>query len=251
MSKLRRSFVAVAALVPLALAVIWLAPFAAGEDDSYDDSTRTVTIKIKKKDKHKPAPRPKPALDQCTGIGAANGKDGVKCPHSPGGEQLPAQEIEDAVRQAVAQLQLPANTPVFGPSPNQNQWGMVPVGYPVWLWSADATTTLHRSVTHDGISIDLTASRSNVSFSMGDGHTVTCTAFTKRPSPMTGDPMRGSPNCGYVYSVMGRYKIQATTNWTIRWTADGRSGALSVTNTIAAASPIVVGELRTVITGGR
>jgi len=152
---------------------------------------------------------------------------------------------------AVAQLSLPASKPQFGPSPNQNQWGMVPVGYPIWLWSGDTTTTMRRAVTHDGLSIDLTASRTSVTFTMGDGHTVTCTAFTKRPSPLTGDPMRVSPNCGYVYSATGRYTVTATAHWQIRWVADGQSGTLSVANTVAAASPMVIGELRTVITGGR
>jgi len=243
----KRTWIIVAAAVSLGLAGIWLAPYAIGDDDTYDDTTRTVTVVVQKKEHH-PSPRPG-GKDKCKDSTGKNGKDSKKCLLDPGADAN-LKTVEDTVRQAMAQLQLPANTPVFGPSPSQNQWAMVPVGYPIWLWSADSTTRLTRSVTHDGLSIALTATRASITFAMGDAHSVTCATFSQRPSPMKGDPMRPSPNCGYVYSATGRYTITAATAWIIQWHADGQSGTLRVVDTVPAASPIVIGELRTVITGG-
>jgi len=239
MSHLKRRFVVTATLLSVGLAGAWLIPFAIGDSEKdYDEKTRTVIVIVTKDDPKKPS---KPDAPECVDNGPTN------CPYED--EALnPAIELTDTVREAVLQMQLPANKPLFGPSPSNNQWKMVPVGYPIWLWSSDSTTSLTSTVTHDGLTIHLSATRTSVTFTMGDKHTVNCTKFTKRPTKLTGNPMKQSPNCGYVYSTAGSYKLKATANWTVRWVADGQSGRFSVTDTIASKTPLVIGELRTAIT---
>jgi len=153
-----------------------------------------------------------------------------------------------AARSAVAQLTLPVNIPRYGPQPNQNQWGIIPVGYPVWLWTSSTTTTLQKSVTQDGLSISLTARRQKVSFDMGDGSTVACTDFTTRPAKLTGDPRRPSPTCGHEYQVTGQFQITATTSWLISWQSGGQTGQFQITDSASAAQILPVGELLSVIT---
>ena len=156
--------------------------------------------------------------------------------------------VADIATSAAAQLKLPINTPMFGPLPSQNQWGMIPVGYPIWLWTSSDQATLTTTVTSSGLTITITATRLDVTFAMGDGHTVTCTGFTTRPTHLT-DPMQTSPTCGHVYQVTGTFTITATTAWSIRWSAAGQSGGFNVTDTAPAASPLPIGELSSVITG--
>jgi len=248
----RRGIVAGVALAATGLACAWLVPLAIGDDQTtdsnYDGSTRTVTVTTKSKHngagKGNQPPPPRRVVDadpQCVA------QPEICDPTDIRGLPSPAQ----LARQAVAQLSLPAVAPVFGPSPSQNQWHMVPVGYPVWLWVGNTTTTMSRAVTQQGLAIELEATRQSVRFNMGDGHFVTCTSFTQRPAKLTGDPMKPSPTCGYVYSATGSYTLRATTTWLIRWAASGQSGSFTVTDTASAASPLVIGELRTVITTPR
>ena len=157
--------------------------------------------------------------------------------------------LDDVVRKAFAQIVLPYNTPSFGPPLKQNKWRMIPVGYPIWLWVASDTTTVSHSVTQDGLHVSLTGRRLSIAFDMGDGNTTLCTKLTKRPAKLP-DPMRKSPNCGYVYTKKGRYTLSATTTWLIEWQVVDQSGSFIVAFTETADNPIVIGELLTVITPG-
>ena len=86
--------------------------------------------------------------------------------------------IDEVVRSAYAEIVLPDNRPSFGPPPDQNQWGMIPVGYPIWLWADSDTTSVTHSTTDRGFTVSLTGRRLSVAFDMGDGKTIRCTAFT-------------------------------------------------------------------------
>jgi hypothetical protein len=146
-------------------------------------------------------------------------------------------------------LRLPDPTPRFGPDPSVNEWKMLAVGYPIWLWT-DKPTTLEATATHDGLTMTLTAERTSTSFDLGDGHHLTCTRTTEYPArpDRYGTP---SPACGYTYQKRSRpghdYTVTATTHWQITWTTAGRTGTLTTTHTGRRTLPI--GELQALIRG--
>ena len=104
----------------------------------------------------------------------------------PGSKPRPT--TEQSARNAIAQLTLPTNTPQIGPNPKQNQWNMIPVGYPIWLWTND-NPKLTQTVTQDGLTITITATRQQITYKMGDNKTTTCKTFTTRPTHLPNDPM--------------------------------------------------------------
>jgi len=156
--------------------------------------------------------------------------------------------VSQIATQAAASVTLPLNSPQFGPSPSQNKWGMIPVGYPVWLWTSSDQTTVATTVEAEGLTVSITATRVSVSFAMGDGHSVSCKSFTVRPTHLT-DPMQKSPSCGYVYQVTGSFTITATASWLVAWSAAGESGSFTVTDTASSPAPLPIGELASVVTG--
>jgi len=159
----------------------------------------------------------------------------------------PGPSVAEIAIQAAASVTLPLNSPQFGPLPSQNQWGMIPVGYPVWLWTSSDQTTVSTSVDSSGLVVSITATRQGVTFAMGDGHNISCTRFTVRPTHLA-DPMQPSPSCGYVYQTTGIFTIVATTSWLISWSAAGESGSFAVTDTASSPTPLPIGELASVIT---
>jgi len=155
---------------------------------------------------------------------------------------------EDVAREVVALLQLPDPTPQIGPDPSANEWNMAAVGYPLWLWTNGArhvTTTVSRH----GISFTLTADWRSTTFEMGDGHEVTCTETKKYTSSVRAGAK--SPKCGYTYAKAslpkGEYRVTATTNWRITWSALGQSGTLPGSHT--ASRDLPVGELNALVVG--
>jgi hypothetical protein len=161
-----------------------------------------------------------------------------------------ATPVPDVARQAAASVVLPVNDPVFGPSSSQNRWGLVPVGYPVWLWASGGQTAVTQTVSKDGLEVAVTAIWQRVVFTMGDGGTVSCTSFVERPVHLS-DPMAVSPSCGYVYQSAGSFTITATSTWLVGWWADGQSGSFTVSDKADVAAPVLVGELSSVIVGGQ
>jgi hypothetical protein len=146
-------------------------------------------------------------------------------------------------------LHLPDPTPHFGPDPSANEWKMLAVGYPIWLWT-DRPTHLTASATHDGLTMSLTADWTSTTFDMGDGHQVTCTKTTKYPE----HPDRygtASPTCGYTYEKRSRpghdYTVTATTEWAVGWATAGASGTL--TTTYSGHDTLPVGELQALVKG--
>ncbi|WP_460742922.1 hypothetical protein [Mariniluteicoccus endophyticus] len=149
--------------------------------------------------------------------------------------------------QAVADLRLPAGVPRVGPDPSHNEWNMVAVGYPIWLWTDDPAST-STTVNQQGITITITATRSETTFSMGDGTTVRCaTSHRWTPAVAPGAP---SPSCGHGYQqkpLRGTtYTITASSRWTAAWSALGQSGTIPLTRT-SPPRQLEVGELVSVI----
>jgi len=145
----------------------------------------------------------------------------------------------------VARLHLPDPTPQFGPDPEANEWHMLAVGYPLWLWTS-GPTRLTTTATRYGLSFTLTATWEDTRFDFGDGHGLTCAGTT--PYPANAKPGAPSPTCGYTFqkaSPSTGYRVQAHTNWRVDWAASGQSGTLHTTYTGSRTLP--VGELSALI----
>ncbi|MFT4295731.1 MAG: hypothetical protein QM582_10000 [Micropruina sp.] len=142
----------------------------------------------------------------------------------------------------VTQLRLPAPTPIFGPDPNVNEWKMLAVGFPIWLWT-DGPTSVSTTASSSGFTFRLAAQWRSTTFHMGDGRTVTCTSMAKYSTSVT--PGAPSPNCGHVYTQpslpKGKYQVRAVADWEVTWSVAGFSGVLPAYNEASASIPI--GEL--------
>lgn len=156
---------------------------------------------------------------------------------------------QQAAQTATARLQFTAAGPGAGPTSADNGLPFdAPVGYPVWLW-ADGGTTTNRTVTDavGGMAIRITVHFESLTWDPGDrSGTFTCGVGTKWVKGLT-EPAANSPTCDHVYQDMGRYRITATTHWTITWAAGGQTGTVPVA--ITRSRPFNVGELQTVLTG--
>lgn len=144
--------------------------------------------------------------------------------------------------QLATRLKLPMPVPQFGPDPKNNEWKMLAVGFPVWLWTS-GPRTMSSSSSMSGVTFTLTARLRSTSFNTGDGRSVTCTGMTSySPNVKAGTP---SPTCGHVYTKpslpAGNYRVQAESHWDVTWSVAGFTGVLPVTRTATAELPI--GEL--------
>lgn len=142
----------------------------------------------------------------------------------------------------VATLRFPAPEPIFGPDPNNNEWKMLAVGFPVWMWT-EGPTTVSTSASSSGYTFRMTARWRSTTFHMGDGASVTCTSMTKYSASVK--PGTASPNCGHVYTKpslpKGKYTVRAVADWDVTWSVAGFSGVLPAYNEASASIPI--GEL--------
>lgn len=153
----------------------------------------------------------------------------------------------EVARLVVVRLRLPDPTPQFGPDPSANEWQMIPVGYPVWLWT-EGPDDLSATTQAYGYTFTLRAERTSTVFTLGDGHSQTCTVVTPYTAAVT--PGSASPTCGYTYAEPSRpgpdYAVSATTRWRVTWTAAGESGVITATHT--GNSTLAVGELFALVT---
>jgi len=169
-------------------------------------------------------------------------------PVTPGKPQPPAEvSVLAAVKEASATLKLPDGVPVVSPDPANNEWNMIPIGYPIWL-TTTAPEKTSVSATQDGIPITITATRGETAFNSGESPGkvipyVYCWSMTQRKVHEY-PPNRKSPDCGYVYKNMGTYTITATTSWHLAWSAAGYTGTLDTTRMAEAAKPLVIGQLK-------
>lgn len=142
----------------------------------------------------------------------------------------------------VASLRFPAPKPIFGPDPNNNEWKMLAVGFPVWLWT-EGPTTVSTSSSSSGFTFRMTARWRSTTFDMGDGNTVTCTSMAKYSRAVK--PGTPSPTCGHVYTQpslpKGKYQVRAVADWDVSWSVAGFSGVIPAYNEASASIP--VGEL--------
>jgi hypothetical protein len=148
---------------------------------------------------------------------------------APAGAEPPP-DPEDLAREALALITLRAPDLQIKPDPN----GAGLVGLPVWLWVEKDPETwgpISRGANDRGLSVEITASVTNLTFDLGDGSPpVNCPGGgTPYPKGATGP----SPDCGHVFTKSSRqqpgqkFTVNASTTWTVSWTAStGESGTL-------------------------
>ncbi|SEB46131.1 hypothetical protein SAMN04489727_1936 [Amycolatopsis tolypomycina] len=160
----------------------------------------------------------------------------------------PVPSPQQLAEQARSQLRLPS--PVIASSPVGTQL----VRLPTWLW-LDRAMWQPRSAMASvpAVSVTATAIPTSVSWSTGDGATVTCTG-PGTPFPAGGAAQATSPDCGHTYqrssagSPGDRFPITATVSWRITWAGGGAAGAFPDLTTSAAAA-LRVAEAQALGTG--
>jgi hypothetical protein len=195
--------------------------------------------------KHRATP---PWWEQKPPKGCLRTATGYFCP-KPDKKKATTPDPVTAAREVIAKLKLPNPTPRFGPDPSVNEWNMLAVGFPIWLWT-DQPTHLTTTAHHDGLTFHLTATWQNTTFTMGDGHTTTCTTTTTYPTHIN-KPGTPSPTCGYTYNTPSPknhpYTVTAQTNWQITWTTAGQTGTLP--HTYTGHRTLTIGELASLVNG--
>jgi hypothetical protein len=171
---------------------------------------------------------------QCSGEGWA---DGLYRPPVwiPDGQQ-PGPSPEQLAQQAYSQLQLPS--PGIHASPAETQL----VSLPTWLW-LDRGQWQPQTATASvpGVSVTATAKPQTVTWSMGDGSTVTCPG-PGTPFPAGSEPRAASPDCGHTYRQSSQahpddaYPVEATVTWTVTWSGPDGGGSLPDLTTTSTAS---------------
>ncbi len=157
----------------------------------------------------------------------------------------------EVAHQAVSQLNL--ESPPIATSPPSGAEQLVRL--PTWLWIAPAGWTARQATaTVPGVSVAATATPTTVTWSFGDGASVTrrgpCTPFAAGT-----DPQAASPDCGHTYTHTshdqpgGTFAVTATITWQITWAGGGQSGSLPALETRATTTLRVV-ESRAVIVAG-
>ncbi|KAA2246362.1 hypothetical protein F0L68_40715 [Solihabitans fulvus] len=162
---------------------------------------------------------------KCTGPGAVDAlyRPPVWIPdgQQPGAAQLPS-PAELAVM-ARKQLRLP--TPTIAANPSGTQL----VNLPTWMWLSSGWGPISATAAVPGVSVTAVATPASVSWSMGDGSTVSCISAGTPFRPGT-DPKAPSPDCGHTYrtssaSQAGQaFPVTATVHWTVAWSGAGQGG---------------------------
>ncbi|WP_433264736.1 hypothetical protein ACQPZF_35925 [Actinosynnema sp. CS-041913] len=164
----------------------------------------------------------------------------------PGPVPLPS-PAELAV-QARNQLRLPA------PKIEANPAGDQLVSLPTWLWlDPSSWGDVSATASVPGVSVTAVARPTSVTWSMGDGGSVTCTG-PGSPFPAGGDPKSASPDCGYTYKTSSAgqradaFPVTATVNWTVTWSGAGQGGTFPNMTTSASVA-FRVAESQGIATG--
>ncbi len=172
---------------------------------------------------------------KCTGKGAADAiyRPPVFIADAPAAPGPVLPDPAALARQAYDQLRLPP--PAIRLSPARRQL----VNLPTWLWvdragwgAASATAAV------PGESVTATAAPTSVTWSLGDGSTVTCTG-SGTPYSVGVNPASVSPDCGHTYrrSSAGQpgaaYAVTATVHWSVTWAGAGQAGTFAGLTTTA------------------
>ena len=164
----------------------------------------------------------------------------------PGPVPLPSPA--ELAAQARNQLRLPA------PRIKANPAGDQLVSLPTWLWlDRSSWGDVSATASVPGVSVTAVAKPTSVTWSMGDGSSVTCTG-PGSPFPTGGAPRSASPDCGHTYTTSSAgqradaFPVTATVKWTVTWSGAGQGGTLPDMTTSASAA-FRVAESQGIATG--
>lgn len=129
------------------------------------------------------------------------------------------------------------------------------VGIPVWLWANDPAPLNYgpytETGTFGGTTVTATAKVSSVTWTSGDGQSVTCATGTPfNLAAMKDQLAQDSPTCGFRFkktSGADQFTVTATSHWTVTWTGGGANGEIAVRDT-PSSTTVRVGELQSVNT---
>lgn len=169
--------------------------------------------------------------------------------NSPAGTPARTVTISPAqiAQMAYAKITLPK--PTIGSAPCTRADCKGAVGLPVWLWTdPDNWTPRNASASLGGVTVNVSARPRSVTWSMGDGGTVTCTTPGTKYDLKFG--FSSSPDCGYKYLKTslsqpgGRYTLQAVITYNVVF-----SGAYTATlnPTTSSSSTVGVGEYQAIV----
>lgn len=243
---LKRVTRVLASLLP-AIALLGLSPVSAeaeGRSEGSKSSTSATAIKTAKGARGS-ASKSTRTVSGSTGAGSGSGGYSEPC-GQPGlvlcrvwTSEAPGVDVTVVSVEIATELELPEPTIGFGPDPAGNKWNMIPVGYPMWLWT-QGRSAFSSTASEDALTVTLNATPGPTAFTMGDGGSVTC---TDQPTWIKGNTQK-SP-CSYTYQYPSPedepYVVTATTTWTVHWYAADESGTLTIDRT--ATRELTVGEL--------
>lgn len=158
--------------------------------------------------------------------------------------------LAQLAEQARSQLLLPA--PRIEANPIREQL----VNLPTWLWLDSASWGAPSATAQvPGISVTAVAKPTWVSWSMGDGTSVTCRG-QGTPFPPGGNPSAASPDCGHTYRISSArqssqaFPVTATVHWSVTWWGAGQGGTFPDLTT-SASTQFRVAEAQALSTGTR
>lgn len=163
------------------------------------------------------------------------------CPTGGGGGAAapPPLPTQGQVINLIAKVHL--SQPQIGSAPCSTAGCMGAVGVPVWLWRQNIAPVA-QTVTINGYTLTIKAVPGKTTWSMGDGHTISCASAGTRYSTSMG--WASSPTCGYMYETKGRYTLRSTLTWTVSWTGV-ISGSIPWTTT--SATTLTIGEYQALV----
>ena len=150
----------------------------------------------------------------------------------------------DVAQQALARFRLRSPSPAMWPEPDR-----LVVQLPVQLWLAGGWEEQSATASVGGLSATVTARPQRVTWTMGDGGSVSCSTAGRPATP------GGGTGCSYTYkaSSAGRtgdaYQVSVAVTFAAAWSAtDGTSGDLGLLTSPAGSVTVQVGEVQAVNT---
>lgn len=179
---------------------------------------------------------------------------------SPPPQGVPAAQLG---AEATSKLPLPAMRTGSAPGAAGHAFAMTFVNMPTFLWVDNAAWHAYSATANDGIkAVTATATPSLVTWNMGDGGTTRCAG----PGVAWRSGIEQS-YCSYTYTrssarqpqvgtdVNDRpYHVTATVAYQVTWTCTGQcgganAGSVGLVDGPPSRTPLVVGEIQTVVTG--
>lgn len=153
----------------------------------------------------------------------------------------------ELARRALASLNLQPIDIGIVPKDESGKLGLI--GLPTWMWVENPSATTYgpasASASDGPITVNLTAQVDTITWTMGDGSTVSCEKGTPY-DPGFGD--QDSPDCGHRYEQTSahqpgqKYTVTATSHWIAEWAGGGQSGTIEFD--LSTDTQIQIGEMQ-------